>query len=60
MNWTSWSDFISMGGYGYYVWGSYLISFICIVGEIILVSNRKRTLLKQISLTKAPIKQERK
>ncbi|GDX61320.1 MAG: heme exporter protein CcmD [Nitrosospira sp.] len=60
MNWTSWSDFISMGGYGYYVWGSYLISFICIAGEIILVSNRKRTLLKQISLTKAPIKQERK
>lgn len=60
MNWTSWSDFISMDGYGYYVWGSYLISFICIAGEIILVSNRKRTLLKQISLTKAPIKQERK
>ncbi|MSQ05551.1 MAG: heme exporter protein CcmD [Nitrosomonadaceae bacterium] len=60
MNWTSWSDFISMGGYGYYVWGSYLISFICIAGEIILVSNRKRTLLKQISLTKTLIKQERK
>ena len=60
MNWTSWSDFISMDGYGYYVWGSYLISFICIAGEIILVSNRKRTLLKQISLTKAQIKQERK
>ena len=22
MNWNSWSDFIHMGGYGPYVWGS--------------------------------------
>lgn len=50
MNWASWSDFFSMGGYGLYVWGSFLVSFICMVGEVILVSNRRRTLLKQLSL----------
>ena len=36
-----------MGGYGFYVWGSYLVTFVCIVGEIFLISNRRRTLEKQ-------------
>ena len=26
MNWTSVSNFLDMGGYGFYVWGSYLVS----------------------------------
>ncbi|MEE8327829.1 MAG: heme exporter protein CcmD [Nitrosomonadaceae bacterium] len=50
MNWASWSDFFAMGGYGFYVWGSFLVSFICMVGEVILVLNRRRTLLRQLSL----------
>ncbi|WP_244505723.1 heme exporter protein CcmD [Nitrosomonas communis] len=33
-----------MGGYGFYVWGSYLVSFICIAGEIWILLNRQRTL----------------
>lgn len=48
--WSSWSDFFAMGGYGLYVWGSYIVTFICIVGEIILISNRRRTLERQFSL----------
>ena len=50
MNWASWSDFFAMGGYGFYVWGSFLVAFICMVGEVILVLNRRRTLLRQLSL----------
>ena len=50
MNWASWSDFFAMGGYGFYVWGSFLVSLICMVGEVILVLNRRRTLLRQLSL----------
>ena len=50
MNWASLSDFFAMGGYGFYVWGSFLVSFICMAGEIILVLNRRRTLLRQLSL----------
>lgn len=46
MNWSDVTDFFSMGGYGLYVWGSYLVTLVCIVGEIVLVSNRRRTLEK--------------
>lgn len=44
------SDFFSMGGYGLYVWGSYLVAIVCIAGEVILVFNRRRTLMKHLSL----------
>lgn len=23
MNWTSWQDFLAMGGYGFYVWNAF-------------------------------------
>ncbi|MCO6433505.1 MAG: heme exporter protein CcmD [Nitrosomonas nitrosa] len=50
MNCNSWSDFFAMGGYGFYVWGSYIVSVICIVGEIWLILNRRRTLQKYLGL----------
>jgi heme exporter protein D len=50
MNWSSVSEFFLMGGYGLYVWGSYVVALICIVGEVLLISNRRRTLEKQHSL----------
>ena len=56
MAWASLSDFLSMGGYGFYVWGSFLVFLICLVGEVVLVLNRRRTLLKQLSLTHEAIK----
>lgn len=40
-----------MGGYGAYVWGSYIVFFICLAGEILMTSLRRRTLQKQLSLT---------
>jgi heme exporter protein D len=39
-----------MGGYAFYVWGSYLISSIAIGGEIFLLWQRKKS-LKQAGLT---------
>lgn len=51
MNWASWSDFFSMGGYGTYVWGSYIVFFVCLIGEILMASARRRTLQKQLGLT---------
>jgi heme exporter protein D len=48
-----------MGGYGLYVWGSYLVALVCIAGEIILVSNRRRTLLRHLSLIHQSTKQEK-
>lgn len=49
MIWDSWSAFFHMGGYGFYVWGSFLITLICLVGEIGLNARRKRTLLAQLN-----------
>ncbi|MCP5273475.1 MAG: heme exporter protein CcmD [Burkholderiales bacterium] len=50
MNWSSWSEFFAMGGYGVYVWGSYIVTLLCVVGEIILISERRRTLVKRYGL----------
>ncbi|HMV11631.1 MAG TPA: heme exporter protein CcmD [Nitrosomonas sp.] len=49
-----------MGGYGLYVWGSYLATFICVIGEILMVKRSARTLRQQLSLTKESILRERK
>jgi heme exporter protein D len=49
MNWGSWSNFWNMGGYGFYVWGSYAVTLICIVAEIVLLAQRRRTLLRQLT-----------
>lgn len=59
MIWSSVSEFLDMGGYGLYVWGSYLVTLICIAGEIVLVSKRKRTLLEHLSLIHQSNKQEK-
>jgi heme exporter protein D len=36
----SFADFIAMGGYGYYVWGSYLASAAVLVIEVVAVRAR--------------------
>jgi heme exporter protein D len=46
MNWGSWSEFWAMGGYGLYVWGSYLVTLIFMVAEVVLVRARKKTILQ--------------
>jgi heme exporter protein D len=51
MNWASWSEFFSMGGYAFYVWGSYAVATALIVMEIIALRNRRRAALAQASRT---------
>ena len=48
MNWGSASDFFAMGGYGFYVWGSYLVTAACIAGEILLLRARRKEALQQV------------
>ena len=36
-------DFFAMGGYGFYVWGSYLVTAALIVVEIVAVRARLRS-----------------
>ena len=39
-----WPD-LSMGGYGFYVWGSYLFSLIVIVWELVSLRQRRKALV---------------
>jgi heme exporter protein D len=36
------ADFLSMGGYGFYVWGSYLVTALALAIEIVAVRSRYR------------------
>jgi len=47
MNWASGSDFLAMGGYALYVWGSYGVATGLIVVEIILLKSRRSAALAQ-------------
>lgn len=44
----NWGDFFAMGGYGLYVWGSYSVTAVFMAVEVILLLNRKRTLLQRV------------
>ncbi len=43
----TWSQLLSMGGYAFYVWGSYALSLIAMCGEVLLLRQRKKTLQRQ-------------
>jgi len=36
------SDFFAMGGYAFYVWGSYGMTFLLLLVELILLRKRAR------------------
>jgi heme exporter protein D len=36
------SEFLAMGGYGFYVWGSYGVTALCICLEIFFLRSRKQ------------------
>jgi heme exporter protein D len=42
MQWGSVENFLSMGGYGFYVWGSYLVCAAVIVAEVVLARVKKK------------------
>ena len=37
---TDMGDFVAMGGYGFYVWGSYLVTALLVVIEAVVVAAR--------------------
>ena len=36
------SEFFAMGGYAWYVWGSYGVTFLCLLLEMILLLKKSR------------------
>ena len=53
MNWASWSDFFAMGGYAFYVWGSYGVTAGLIAVEVIMLLVRRRNALKLVGASAA-------
>jgi heme exporter protein D len=45
MHWNSFSEFIDMGGYGLYVWGSYGVTLVLMLAEPWLAKQRQRRAL---------------
>jgi heme exporter protein D len=50
MNWPG----LSMSGYGFYVWGSYIFSLVVIVWEVMSLKQRKKALTQQQSSNTVP------
>ena len=42
MSWGGWGDFLAMGGYGFYVWGAYAVTFGLLAMELFLLMKRSR------------------
>jgi heme exporter protein D len=47
IHWNSFSDFLAMGGYGLYVWGSFgVTALIMAVEPIVVARNRNNTIAR--------------
>ena len=44
MNWSDFSEFAAMGGYGLYVWGSFGVTALVMLGEMISLRARRKAL----------------
>lgn len=47
-HWTSLSDFLHMGGYAVYVWGSVGVSALALVAEQVLLKRRMETIVRSL------------
>jgi heme exporter protein D len=54
MNWESLDAFLAMGGYGFYVWGSYAVAFALLVAEIALLNMRRRVIMNELQRAEGP------
>jgi heme exporter protein D len=44
----NWARFFHMGGYAFYVWGSFGVALASMAAEVLLLRRRKRALLRQV------------
>ncbi|MCB5189149.1 heme exporter protein CcmD [Methylobacillus arboreus] len=48
MQWNSFADFLSMGGYAVYVWSSFGLTILALIWEVAALRLRKSKAIKQI------------
>lgn len=52
MNWGSPAEFLAMGGYAFYVWGSFLVTAACVAVEMLLLRARRQSALQRVRAEK--------
>lgn len=48
IHWNSFSDFLAMGGYGLYVWGSFGVTALIMVLEPIFVARQRKSTIARL------------
>jgi heme exporter protein D len=48
MQWNSVSEFFAMGGYGFYVWGSFGLTFAVMGLEMLLIRSQRKSIHKDL------------
>jgi heme exporter protein D len=48
IHWKSFADFIAMGGYGVYVWGSFGVTALIMIIEPIMVARNRTTTIARL------------
>jgi len=48
MHWSSVADFLAMGGYGLYVWGSFAVTAAVMAWEVLALGQRRRRAITQV------------
>lgn len=48
----NWAEFFAMGGKALYVWGAYGVTLVVMLGEMILLWQRGRTIRREIGQSK--------
>lgn len=46
--WNSFADFLAMGGYGLYVWGSFGVTALVMIAEPILAVRSRKSLVARL------------
>ncbi|WP_326543555.1 heme exporter protein CcmD [Pseudorhodoferax sp.] len=46
LHWASLADFLAMGGYGLYVWGSFAVTAAVLAWELVALRRRRRRALE--------------
>ncbi len=53
MHFSSFSEFLAMGGYGFYVWLSFGVTFVVMFGQVISTRMTHKRLIKDIKQEQA-------
>jgi heme exporter protein D len=48
IHWNSLADFLAMGGYGLYVWGSFGVTVLIMAVEPLLIAKRKKETIRRL------------